>query len=321
MTKAIQVSQTTDVVATGVAHLMSAAKSANTRRAYKFAWADFSDWCARVRRKPLPASPATVAAYLRVMSEVDKVSTLQVKLSAISFAHVAAHQPDPTDTPEIKAVMAGIRRTLGTAPNKKAPITRSDLERIIAALPDSLAGHRDRALLLVGFAGAFRRSELVSLDVKDIVFLDDRAVITLAHSKTDQEGRGAKKHLPRMGDALCPVAALLAWLAEAGIRTGPIFRKVDRWNKVAERRLNDGTVAQIVKNSARRAGLNPDVVSGHSLRSGFITSAAGLDVAEWKIQQVSGHKSTEVLRGYIQDAGQGGLEATRDVLRGWGDDE
>lgn len=316
MTKALQVQPTTDLISNGVASLVNAAKSANTRRAYRFAWTDFADWCARFRRSSLPASPATIAAYVSVMSEVDKVSTLQVKLAAISFAHQTAHQPDPTDTPEIKAVMAGVRRTLGTAPNKKAPVTRSDLARIIAALPDSLAGRRDRALLLVGFAGAFRRSELVTLDVKDIVFLEDRAVITLARSKTDQEGRGAKKHIPRMDDDLCPVAALQAWLSEAGIRTGPIFRKVDRWGKVGQRRLNAGTVAQIVKDSAKRAGLNPDVVSGHSLRSGFITSAAGLDVAEWKIQQVSGHKSTEVLRGYIQDAGQGGLEATREVMSG-----
>lgn len=313
---AIVTAKQTDLISSGLRVFIDSSKSGNTRRAYKSAWDDFTDWCSRFHHSPLPASPATIAAYIRIISEVDKVSTIQVKLSAISFAHQAAHQPDPTDTLEIRALMSGVRRTLGTAPDKKSPITRSNLARIIAALPDTLAGHRDRALLLIGFSGAFRRSELAGLEVKDIAFLDDRVVITLARSKTDQEGRGIKKHIPRMKDDLCPVAALQAWLSEADIKSGPIFRKVDRWGKVGQRKINDGTVAQIVKDSAHRAGLNPDVVSGHSLRSGFITSAAGLDVDEWKIQQVSSHKSVEVLRSYIQDAGQGGLDAVRTVLEG-----
>lgn len=296
--------------------LVRAAKSANTRRAYKSAWRDFEHWCKQFHFAPLPASASVIVEYLRLLADYSTVSTLQVKLAAISFAHTAAHQPDPTDTPEVRAVMAGIRRQLGTAPNKKAPITRADLERMITSLPDTLTGKRDKAILLIGFAGAFRRSELIALDVKHIVFLEDRAVITLEKSKTDQEGRGAKKHIPRMDDDpdLCPVAALQAWLFAAGIQSGAVFRKVDRWGKVWERRLNSGTVAEIVKSAARAAGLNPDVMAGHSLRSGFITSAAGRNVAEWKIQQVSKHKSVDVLRGYIQDAGQGGLEAIRQVL-------
>ena len=319
MTRVLQTINTATQISTlsdDAIALAHAAKSPNTRRAYRFGWNDFTDWCQRFKRVPLPASMNTVAEYIRILSEVNKVSTLQVKLAAISFAHVTAHQPDPTDTPEVQAVMAGIRRELGTAPDKKSPVTRSDLAKMINALPDSLTGRRDKALLLMGFAGAFRRSELVSLDVKHIVFLDDRAVITLAKSKTDQESKGIKKHIPRIEDAadLCPVAALQDWLSAANIHSGPIFRKVDRWGNVWEKRMNSGTIAQIVKDAARAAGLNPDVMSGHSLRSGFITSAAGRNVAEWKIQQVSGHKSTEVLRGYIQDAGQGGLEAIRDVF-------
>ena len=115
---------------------------------------------------------------------------------------------------------------------------------------------------------------------------------------------------------MCPVTALQAWLAAAGIKDGPVFRKVDRWGKVGVRRINDGTVAQIVKEAAKLAGLNPARVAGHSLRSGFVTSAAEMGEAEWKIQQVTQHKSVEVLRGYIRDAGRGGLEAARNVLRG-----
>jgi integrase len=299
-----------------VRRLIRASKSRNTQRAYQFAWSDFEDWCRRFQSIALPAHPATIMEYLRILSEVNSVATLSVKLAAISFAHVSAHQPDPTDAPEVRTVMAGLRRTLGTAPNKKAPVTRGDLQRMVESLPDSLTGLRDRAMLLVGFAGAFRRSELVALDVKHVAFLEDRMVITLPRSKTDQEGRGAKKHLPRVGGAICPVAALQGWLVSAGIRSGPLFRKVDRWGNVGDQRLNDKTVARIIKAAAQAAGLNPDVVSGHSLRSGFITSAAGRNIAEWKIQQVSTHKSVEVLRGYIQDAGQGGLEAVREVLEG-----
>jgi integrase len=316
MTTAIQVRSKSDVQS--AKELARTSKSANTRRAYKAAWDDFSDWCQRFRRDALPASPSSIVEYIRRLAEVDKVSTLRVKLAAISFAHQMAHQPDPTDALEVKAVMGGIRRELGTAPDKKAPITRDDLERIIKALPDTLAGKLDKALLLVGFAGAFRRSELVALDVRHIVFLDDQAVITVERSKTDQEGKGAKKRLPHIGGEMCPVAALQAWLAAAQITGGPLFRKVDRWGKVGERRMNGGTVAEIVKAAARRAGMNPGVVAGHSLRSGFITSAAGRQIAEWKIQQVSQHKSVEVLRGYIQDAGRGGMEAVRDVMGGMG---
>lgn len=293
-----------------------AAKAKNTRRAYKFAWENFTDWCRRFNCTPMPASIATLAEYIRIIAEVDKVSTIQVKLAAISFAHQAAHQPDPIKTPEIRTLMSGLRRLRGTAPDQKAPITRDMLEQMISSLPDSLAGQRDKALLLIGFTGAFRRSELVALDVVHVAFLPDRAVITLVRSKTDQEGRGRKKHIPKMENRLCPVAALQAWLAAAQITSGPLFRKVDRWGKVSERRLNDRTVARIVKNAAWRAGINPVAFSGHSLRSGFITSAAGRGVDEWKIQEVSQHKSAEVLRGYIRDAGQGGLEAIRRVMDG-----
>jgi integrase len=312
--RAIQAAKQPDLISTGLRAFVDASKSPNTRRAYRFAWADFTDWCSRFHRTPLPASVATIAQYIRVIAEVDKVSTIQIKLTAISFAHQAAHQPDPTKTIEIDTVMKGVRRTLGTAPDQKAPITRDDLVKMLTALPDTLAGRRDRALLLVGFAGAFRRSELVALDVSHVAFLSDRAVITVARSKTDQEGHGIKKQLPLIGGDLCPVTALRDWLSAAQIKSGPLFRKVDRWGCVGDKRLNSGTVAQIVKSAARRAGLNPEIVSGHSLRSGFITSAAGLDIAEWKIQQVSTHKSTRVLRGYIRNAGQGGLEAVRAVL-------
>ena len=291
-----------------------ASKAKNTQRAYKAAWDDFKDWCQRFNCIPLPASVATLAHYLVLQSDINTVATLNVRLAAISFAHTTAHQLDPTDTIEVKTVMSGLRRKLGTAPNKKAPILRDDLAQMVSGLPDTLAGKRDKAILLLGFAGAFRRSELVALDVKHVVVLDDQVVITLPRSKTDQEGKSAKKHVPRMGGDLCPVAALQVWLSAAGIRSGPVFRKVDRWGKVGQLRMNAGTIAQIVKTAAKAAGLNPNVVSGHSLRSGFITSAAGRDVAEWKIQQVSQHKSTEVLRGYIQDSGQGAMDAVRTVL-------
>jgi len=232
-------------------------------------------------------------------------------LAAIAAAHRLAKQPDPTVDEDVRMTMAGIRRERGTAPQKKAPALLPDLRKMLAALPDTLAGRRDRAVLLIGFAGAFRRSELVAIDVADIR-LAAKVTITVKRAKTDQEGKGLTKVIPRLTDkSLCPVAALKSWLEASGIKSGAVFRQIDRWGNVRNRRLTAQSVALIIKAAATGAGLEARQFAGHSLRSGFITEAAQAGVLSRDIMAQTGHKSETVMRGYIQDAGRGALSAAQ----------
>jgi integrase len=295
----------------GVRALVQAGRAENTVRAYRAAWREFSWFCELSGVRSMPAAPSAVVDYLTWLVCRVKPSTMQVKLAAVSFAHRAARQPDPTHDEDVQVLMAGIRRRLGTAPQKKAPATFEDVTRMVETLEGDLRGKRDRALLLLGFAGAFRRSELVELDVADVRFNSQTMTITVRHSKTDQDGAGMKKVIPYLDGALNPAAALRDWLTGADIASGPLFRGVDRWGVVGSRRLNGRTVARIVKASALAAGLEPHQFAGHSLRSGFITSAAMRGAPEWQIQEISGHRSERVLRGYIRDAGLGGQAAVR----------
>lgn len=291
-----------------------ASKAANTIRAYRAALQDFTDFCHSHGVAALPAEPGTVIAYL-TFADQQTVSTLQVKLAAIAEAHRLAHLPDPTVDADVKTVMDGIRRTLKTRPHKKAPLLRADLKTIMAALPDTLRGQRDRAIILVGFTGAFRRSELVALKLADLDFAADHLTITVRQSKTDQLGAGLIKTLSVMHDTtLCPVTALKRWLAESGITSGAVFRKVDRWEHVSRWQLSEQSIALIVKQAVKLAGLNPAQFAGHSLRSGFITEAANAGVEDRDIAAQTGHKSMAILHGYIQDAGRGASSAARAAL-------
>jgi integrase len=214
-------------------------------------------------------------------------------------------------------VHAGIGRENGTAPDRKAPITADTLRQLVSVQPPTLAGTRNKAILLVGFAGAFRRSELVALNYSDIALWPQRLEIIVRRSKTDQEGKGMKRIIPAIDDAaICPVKAMTDWLVASEIKRGPLFRKVDRWGNIRSKRVTGHAVAVIIKNAALAAGLDRAQFSGHSLRAGFVTQAAGNGVAEWQIQEVTGHKSTTVLRGYIRDEGLGQQEAIRRALGG-----
>jgi integrase len=203
----------------------SRAKAPNTLKAYRIDWTDFSEWCALHRLEFLPAAPQTVALYLSNLARTHRVSTLYRRLSGISQAHQAAGFATPTRDPQVRLVFQGIRRTLGAAPDQKNAAITAEVRAMVETLsPTSLLGVRDRALLLVGFAGAFRRSELVSLDVADVSFNSDGLVVTLRRGKTDQEGVGRKVGLPFGSNPLtCPVRALRAWLDVAVIARGPIF--------------------------------------------------------------------------------------------------
>ena len=200
----------------------------------------------------------------------------------------------------MKATLRGIRRSVGSARVRKIPALAEHVKAMVAASPDTLAGKRDRALILLGFAGAFRRSELVALDVADTEETESGLRVTIRKSKTDQEGEGATIAVAR-GSVACPANALREWLAAAGIESGPLFRPVNKSGKTNEARLTDRSVGSIVKAMVRRIGF-PDAFSGHSLRSGFLTSAASNGASIFKMMDVSRHKSVDTLRGYVRDA-------------------
>ncbi|MDE2099705.1 MAG: tyrosine-type recombinase/integrase [Patescibacteria group bacterium] len=279
------------------------AKADNTLRAYQSDWRQFVAWCEDHSCASLPASPETVAVYLAAEADAGRrPSTLTRRISAISQAHQAAGHPTPTTDAPVAAVMAGIRRVHGTAPQAKAAATTADLRRMVETLPQGLLGIRDRALLLVGFAGALRRSELVGLDVIDVAIGDQGATITLRRSKTDQEGQGRLVGIPYGSHpSTCPVRALQAWLEAAQITAGPVFRSVNRHGQIQPGRLGDRAVALVVQRAASAAGLDATHYAGHSLRAGLATSAAAAGVEERVIMAQTGHRSVAMVRRYIRE--------------------
>jgi site-specific recombinase XerD len=284
------------------ARFAAAEKAPTTRRAYRTDFRIFSAWCQERELDPLPASPAAVAAYLAYeVGQNLRPSTLGRRLAAIQYAHRYAGHESPTNAEDVKATLRGIRRTLGIARTRKAPATANNAKAMARSAPDSVVGIRDRAILLLGFAGAFRRSELVALDVNDIQPSNSGLLVTIRRSKVDQEGEGATIAIAA-GSTDCPARALTAWLKAAGISAGPVFRPINKVGKVSSTRLSDRSVANIVKAYADRAGLDGRMFSAHSLRSGFLTSAAANGASIFKMMDVSRHKSADTLRGYVQDA-------------------
>lgn len=279
-----------------------AEKAAATRRAYKSDFALFSSWCETKRVPALPAAPETVAAFLAAeANRATKPSTIGRRLAAIRYAHKLAGREPPTNSEAVKATLRRIRRAAGSAPVRKAPATAEKVLAMVGKAGTDIKGLRDRALLLLGFAGAFRRSELVALNVDDLKFCDGGLRVVIRKSKTDQEGQGATIAIAR-GSIACPVGAVRAWIKAAGNFDGPLFRPVTRTGKISARRLSARAVAELVKSYARRAGLNAADFSGHSLRSGFLTSAAARGASIFKMMDVSRHKSIDTLRGYVRDA-------------------
>ena len=282
--------------------LISQAKAPSTVRAYRSDWRHFEDWCAERELASLPASAATLAIYLAGLSTCAKVSTLERRVTAISQAHQMAGHPSPTSDIKIRTLMAGIRRSKGTAQDGKKPVLTADIRSMVAALPDGLLGIRDRALLLVGFASAFRRSELVGLDVEDLGFTNDGLVVTLRRSKTDQEGEGRKVGVPYGSNPeTCPVRSMKAWLEASRIDCGPVFRPVNRHRQVKPQRLTAQSVALVVKRYAETLGKDASTYAGHSLRSGHATQAAANGASERSIMNQTGHRSLKMVRRYIRD--------------------
>lgn len=274
--------------------------AANTLRAYAADWRDFTTWCEANGRIPLPALPETVSLYLSGLADHAKTSTLTRRISAISQAHQAAGYESPTQSALVRQVMKGIRRAKGTAQIGKSPVKVEHLRGICASLdPEKPLDVRDRALVLVGFAGAFRRSELVGLDIEDLEFNDEGLVIHLRRSKTDQIGEGRKVGIPYgSAPATCPVRAVKDWLVALKAEKGPLFRTIDRHGHIFSTRLTPQSVALLVKRLT--AGIQGDF-SGHSLRAGLATAAAAAGVSERAIMAQTGHKSLAALRKYIRE--------------------
>ena len=295
------------------AHHARNARAASTRHAYARAWDRFAAYALEQHTHALPADPLVVCAYLAHLDhEGLSPSTLELALASIAARHRAARCISPTEDARVGDVIAGIRATRGSRAKGKAPITADVLAAMVDLLPDSLLGLRDRALLLVGFAGAFRRSELVALHVHHVTWHREGMIVHVARSKTDQQGEGADVPIFAAPGPLCPVAALRAWLAGAGIQAGAIFRAVDSKGRVAGVGLSDRTVALIVKRAAARLGLDARELAGHSLRAGFATSAARVGANLAEIGRVTRHASEGQIRRYIRL----GTAFDRDPLRG-----
>lgn len=276
-------------------------RAPSTIRAYRADWAHFEAWCALYGREPLPAVAETVELYLTAHAETHKPATLARRLVSIARAHKKAGEEPPTRAESVRAVFGAICREMGTAQSAKAPLTVEDVRTILAALPDNLKAKRDRAILLLGLAGGFRRSELVGLNVADLELTEAGYVVTIRRSKTDQKGKGRTVGIPRGAhEETCPVRAVEGWLKAAKIRTGPIFRLVDRHGNVAAKRLAGEGAAIVIKTAAERVGLNPDRYAGHSLRRGLVTAAAKKGVSEHDIMKTTGHRSEKMVRRYIE---------------------
>lgn len=280
-------------------------KASNTVRAYGSDWRHFTAWCSAHGMQSMPASPETVALYISdLANDGGKASTIGRRMAAISKAHQAAglESPCAMKYSVVKEVWDGIRRTIGTAQSGKSALLTNDLRTLIAAIPDSPIGRRDAAMLLLGFAGGFRRSELVALNVADAEFCKEGLRVTLRRSKTDQEGAGRVIGIPYGSNPqLCPVRNLRDWLDEAKITDGALFRAVDRHGNVAADALTDQVVAKVLKRHCETAGLNAAKFAGHSLRAGLATQAAINGASERSIMKQTGHKSAAMVRRYIRD--------------------
>jgi site-specific recombinase XerD len=285
-----------------VREYIRASKAENTLRGYQSDWRAFCAWCERQDVPALPASPEAIASYIAECARRLKVGSIQRRLNAIAEAHKATGLNPPTHDTVVVNTMKGIRRMMGTAAAQKAAMLIEDIRAMVEAADVGAIGLRDRALILLGFAGAFRRSELVGLDVDDCVFSKEGLTVRLRRSKTDQEGTGRKVGIPYGSNPeTCPVRTVQSWIEQAGITVGPLFRALNRHGHIQPGSLSGIDVARVVKKLAKRAGLDPAKYAGHSLRAGHATTAAIAGASERSIMRQTGHRSVQMVRRYIRD--------------------
>ncbi len=283
-------------------------KAMNTIRAYKSDFNDFALFCAKNGFKSLPSEPKVVSLYITFLSTKNvKMSTLKRRLVSIGVIHkLKGHYLD-TKHPSIIENIMGIKRRKGTIQRSKKPLLINNLKQLINVIDKEnkvqIKKLRDRSIILIGFSGGFRRNEIVSLNYDDLDFVNEGVKITLRRSKTDQFGDGMLKGLPYFENSqYCPVMSIKNWIEVSKIKSGPLFRRFNKGSSLSEKRLTDQTVALLIKKYLQLAGIDNKNYSGHSLRSGFATSAAESGVEERNIMAMTGHKSPEMVRRYIKEA-------------------
>lgn len=276
-----------------------------TKKAYASDFAHFQQWCVDHGVDSLPATEGTVARYLAHLADEDfAASTIHRRIVSISQVHQQEGFASPTKTDQVRSVWRGIRRALGTSVKGKEPLLTEDIKAIVEQLDDeSVIDVRDKAIILLGFAGAFRRSELVSINVEDLEFREEGLVVHLESSKTDQDGEGRQVPIPHGQDQkTCPVNSTWNWLQLADDDgEGPLFRSVTRGGRIKDNRISGRTVNRVVKKRVGGIGLDPTEFGSHSLRAGFATEAAKRGVPEREIMRQTGHSSRETVRRYIRD--------------------
>jgi len=287
---------------------LQSSKANNTVRAYKSDFKDFGLFCAQNNFKSLPSEPKIVSLYLTYLSTKDaKMSTLKRRLVSIGVIHRLKGYYLDTKHPSIIENIMGIKRRKGSIQKGKKPILINHLKQLINVIDEQKSEDikklRDRSIILIGFSGGFRRNEIVSLDYDDLDFVEEGLKIQIKRSKTDQFGEGLVKALPYFNNTkYCPVISLKKWIEISRINSGPLFKRFLKGSKLSENRLTDQTVALLIKEYLRLAGIDDKNYSGHSLRSGFATSAAESGAEERSIMAMTGHKSTEMVRRYIKEA-------------------
>ena len=273
---------------------LRSSKASNTLRAYKADYKDFAGFCIKNGFKSMPSDPKVLSLYLTYLSKSSKFSTLKRRLASISVIHKLSGHYIDTKHPVITENLMGIKRVIGSYQKAKKPILINELKLIVDSIDkDSNKKNKiqNKALILIGFAGGFRRSELVAIDYEDIEFVNEGVKIFVRRSKTDQSGEGMIKAIPYFDNKIyCPVLALKRWIEFNEIKSGKIFE------------ISDKSVALIIKKYVSQAGLDPNKYGGHSLRSGFATSAAESGAEERNIMAMTGHKTTQMVRRYIQEA-------------------
>ena len=286
---------------------LKTSKANNTLRAYKSDFKDFEIFCLKHGFNSLPTEPKVVSLYLTDLSTRSKISTLRRRLVSLGVVHrLKGHYLD-TKHPVIIENLMGIRRKKGSIQKGKKPILINHLKQLINVIDDQkiekIKKLRNRTLILIGFSGGFRRTELISIDYEDLDFIEDGLKITLRRSKTDQFGEGLIKGIPYFSnEKYCPVTSLKNWLTLSKIKTGPVFRRFAKGSILTGHRLTDQSVVLIIKNYLKQAGIENKDFSGHSLRSGFATVAAESGADERSIMAMTGHKTTQMVRRYIREA-------------------
>ena len=285
---------------------LKSSKANNTLRAYKSDFKDFITFCVKHGLNSLPSEPKIVSLYLTQLSKNSKISTLKRRLVSISAVHkLKGHYLD-TKHPIILENLMGIKRVYGSIQKGKKPLLINDLKLIINMINElkiePIKKFRDKSIILVGFAGGFRRTELISIDYEDLEFVPEGLKITIKRSKTDQFGEGMVKGLPYFtNENYCPVVNLKKWLEISKIKTGPIFRRFNKGSALTQKRLSDQSVVLLMKEYLNLVGIENKDFAGHSLRSGFATVAAGSGADERSIMAMTGHKTTQMVRRYIRE--------------------